>query len=147
LKNLVQDQFAILKVGPALTFAFREAVFALAKIEDECIPKDQRSNIVQALDDAMIARPEHWREYYRGSEQEQAFKRKFSLSDRIRYYWSQAEVGRALQRLMSNLGDGKLPYSLSSQFLGQTDLSAQQVIRGKIEKVLEDYATACDGAG
>ena len=35
LGNLVRDHFAVLKVGPALTYAFREAVFALAKMEDE----------------------------------------------------------------------------------------------------------------
>ena len=36
LRALVEDHFAILKVGPELTFAFREAVFALAAIEREC---------------------------------------------------------------------------------------------------------------
>src|SRR5262249_40081770 len=35
LRELVEDHFAILKVGPGLTFAFREAVFALAAIEQE----------------------------------------------------------------------------------------------------------------
>jgi D-tagatose-1,6-bisphosphate aldolase subunit GatZ/KbaZ len=37
LKRMVEDQFAILKVGPALTFAFREAVFGLAMIEEELL--------------------------------------------------------------------------------------------------------------
>ena len=35
LRALVEDHFAILKVGPELTFAFREAVFALEAIERE----------------------------------------------------------------------------------------------------------------
>jgi D-tagatose-1,6-bisphosphate aldolase subunit GatZ/KbaZ len=35
LRALVEDHFAILKVGPALTFAFREAVLALAEVEQE----------------------------------------------------------------------------------------------------------------
>jgi len=59
-----------------LTFAFREAVFALAMIEDDLFSKDARSNFIQALDDVMVKRPEYWGKYYRGSEQEQAFKRK-----------------------------------------------------------------------
>ncbi len=54
LKNLVRDHFAILKVGPALTFAFREAVFALAMMEDELFSKDERSNLIRVLDDVMI---------------------------------------------------------------------------------------------
>ena len=35
LQNMVEDHFAILKVGPWLTYALREAVFALADMEKE----------------------------------------------------------------------------------------------------------------
>ena len=35
LREMVKDHFAILKVGPWFTFAFREAVFALAMVEEE----------------------------------------------------------------------------------------------------------------
>jgi D-tagatose-1,6-bisphosphate aldolase subunit GatZ/KbaZ len=143
LKNLVRDHFAILKVGPSLTFAFREAVFALAMIENELITKDQRSNIVQVLEDVMVKHPEHWQKYYRGNEAEQAFKRKYSLSDRARYYWVQPEVQNAFARLMENLGEKVLPYSLLSQFVGETGLmNAGQVIEWKINKVLSDYVAA-----
>ena len=145
LKDLVRDHFAILKVGPGLTFAFREAVFALAMIEEEMIVRDQRSNIVQVLEDVMVEHPEHWKKYYRGSEAEQAIKRKYSLSDRARYYWVQPEVRDAFTRLMKNLGENVLPYSLLSQFVGEMGLNAEQVIEWKINKVLEDYLAACGG--
>jgi D-tagatose-1,6-bisphosphate aldolase subunit GatZ/KbaZ len=144
LTNLVRDHFAILKVGPGLTFAFREAVFALAMIENEMITREKRSNIIQVLDDVMINHPEHWKKYYRGDEADQAFKRKYSLSDRSRYYWVQPEVQDAFIRLMKNLGEKTLPYSLLSQFVGETGLNAEQVIEWKINKVMEDYRIACD---
>ena len=143
LRNLVRDHFAILKVGPGLTFAFREAVFALALIENELIATGQRSNIIQVLDDVMVANPEYWQKYYRGAEAEQAFKRKYSLSDRARYYWVQPEVQQAFERLMNNLRGKILPYALLSQFVGETDLNAEQVIEWKINKVLNDYWVAC----
>ncbi len=143
LIDLVRDHFAILKVGPGLTFAFREAVFALAMIENELMKKGLRSNINQILDDVMVKHPEHWLKYYRGDEAEQAFKRKYSLSDRARYYWVQPEVQDAFARLMENLGKKILPYSLLSQFVGETGLNAEQVIERKINKVLNDYAFAC----
>jgi D-tagatose-1,6-bisphosphate aldolase subunit GatZ/KbaZ len=143
LSNLVRDHFAILKVGPGLTFAFREAVFALAMIENELIKKDLRSNIIQVLDDVMVKHPEHWKKYYRGDEAEQAFKRKYSLSDRVRYYWVRPEVQNAFACLMKNLGENIVPYSLLSQFVGETKLNAEQVIELKINKVLQDYAEAC----
>lgn len=143
LKNLVRDHFAILKVGPALTFAFREAVFELAMIEDELIGKDARSNIIRVLDDAMVKHPEHWKKYYRGGEREQAFKRKYSLSDRVRYYWVQPEVQSAYERLMMNLGDGVLPYSLLSLFVGEIGFTAAQVVAFKVGRILDDYLAAC----
>ena len=146
LRNLVRDHFAILKVGPALTFAYREAVFALAMIENEWIPAEERSNLLQILDETMTARPGYWNEYYGGTEQERAFKRKFSLSDRVRYYWAQPEVQHALDTLMHNLDKRPWPFSLSSQFLGQASLTIPEVIAWKIGKVLSDYRAACEEA-
>jgi len=143
LNNLVRDHFAILKVGPGLTFAFREAVFALAMIEAEMFTKNGRSNIIQVLDNVMVKHPEHWQKYYRGNEAKQTFKRKYSLSDRARYYWVQPEVQKAFECLLNNLGKQVLPYSLSSQFVGETGLNADQVIEWKINKVLNDYIIAC----
>lgn len=143
LRDLVRDHFAVLKVGPGLTFAFREAVFALAMIEDELINEDCRSNIIQVLDDVMIKQPAHWKKYYRGTEEELTFKRKYSLSDRARYYWSQPEVQGAFERMMKNLGAKPLPYALLSQFVGETGLTATQVIQMKVDRVLEDYLNAC----
>lgn len=144
LSNLVRDHFAILKVGPGLTFSFREAVFALAMMEDELIQMDQRSDIIQVLDDVMVKQPKHWKKYYSGTESEQAFKRKFSLSDRVRYYWVQPDVQRAFDRLMNNLGTEILPHDLLRQFVGETDLNAIQVIQKIVSRFLEDYRMACN---
>ena len=143
LKDLVHDHFSILKVGPGLTFAFREAVFALAFIENELVADTERSNIIQVLDDAMMRRPEYWEKYYRGTNHEEAHRRKFSLSDRIRYYWVDEGVQKALMKLRQNLGGKILPYSLLSRFVGEKDLNAGQVIEWKINKVLDDYSMAC----
>ena len=145
LKSLVRDHFAILKVGPALTFAYREAIFALAAIEDHCVPAEDRSNILQVLENTMLAQPGYWNGYYRGTNEEQAFKRKFSLSDRVRYYWAQPEVQNAVDRLLRNLSSKGLPYSLLSQFVGETGLTARQVIDLKIDRVLNAYFAACEG--
>lgn len=144
LANLVRDHFAILKVGPALTFAFREAVFALALIENELFANHERSHLIQILDDVMVKHPEDWNKYYRGNQTEQAFKRKYSLSDRIRYYWIYPEVQRAFEQLMKNLGGAVLPYSLSSQFIGRQGLTATQAIESKVNAVLENYMEAVE---
>jgi len=152
LKKLVEDHFAILKVGPGLTFAFREAVFALSMMEDELFSKDVRSNFIQSLDDVMVQRPEYWGKYYRGSEQEQAFKRKYSLSDRLRYYWTDAQVQVSLEKLLENLNKKPIPFSLLSQFApvqynrirrNEIAWTVEAVVLDYIQMVLQDYETAC----
>src|SRR5581483_1494594 len=53
LAQMVEDHFAILKVGPWLTFAFREAVLALGAIERELFstrPERQVSRVREALE-------------------------------------------------------------------------------------------------
>ena len=71
LTELVADHFAILKVGPGLTFAFREAVLALAAIEQEWLAHRSEINlsgILDALEQVMKDDPRYWVKYYRGDE-------------------------------------------------------------------------------
>jgi D-tagatose-1,6-bisphosphate aldolase subunit GatZ/KbaZ len=74
----------------------------------------------------------------------QALKRKYGLSDRIRYYWVQPEVQVAIEGLIRNLGERHLPYSLLSQFVGRTNLSAVEVIEWKVSRILKDHWIACN---
>lgn len=155
LEALVEDHFAILKVGPALTFAFREAVFALALIEAEWLSTQRGhdlSNVIQVLDQAMTANPIYWKKYYTGSESRQRFARQYSFSDRSRYYWPQPEVQQALARLLDNLQRYPAPLTLLSQFLpvqyekvraGILPNTPAELINDKITAVVADYAYAC----
>jgi D-tagatose-1,6-bisphosphate aldolase subunit GatZ/KbaZ len=152
LRQLVRDHFAILKVGPALTFAFREAVFALAMMENELLPPAQRSCIVETLDLAMQRDSSYWKAHYHGTPREIAFARKYSLSDRIRYYWSDPKVQAALGRLLQNLAVRPIPLALVSQFMpeqwerlrsGQIGNSPEALILDKVSSVLEPYTRAC----
>jgi D-tagatose-1,6-bisphosphate aldolase subunit GatZ/KbaZ len=152
LQNLVRDHFAILKVGPALTFAFREAVFALVMIENELISTERRSNLIGVLEEEMTRQPEHWQNYYSGDEVSKRLARKFSRSDRLRYYWGNPRVQSALGKLLQNLSGKTLPLTLVSQFLpvqwerirsGQIENTPEAVILDKINSILEEYAFAC----
>ena len=152
LRNLVRDHFAILKVGPALTFAFRQAVFALAMMENELLPVAKRSCLIETLDRAMQNEPVHWKKYYHGDERQITFARKYSLSDRARYYWHNMDVQAALKKLFANLNEVRLPLALISQYLpvvyseirtGGTTISARQIVVQAIQSVLDDYSYAC----
>lgn len=65
-KELVRDGFAILKVGPALTFAMREALFALATVEATLLPEDAWSRLPDVMEQAMLHKPKDWGEALRG---------------------------------------------------------------------------------
>jgi D-tagatose-1,6-bisphosphate aldolase subunit GatZ/KbaZ len=155
LRNLVKDHFAILKVGPALTFAFREAVFALAMIEEKLFAVRgnlQLSRVRERLEEAMLMQSSHWKKYYQGTPDERLFARQYSFSDRSRYYWPVPEVQRALALLMSNLESNPLPLSLFSQYVpAQYERirnhtlanTPRAIILDKIATVLDDYAYAC----
>lgn len=155
LRQMVRDHFAILKVGPWLTFAFREAVFALAEIEQEWLGDRKGialSRVRQVLDEAMLADPQYWKSYYRGDEAALRFARKYSLSDRCRYYWPKPAVAAALGALLQNLTAHPAPVSLLSQYLpNQSDAVSEgkiandpvELIRNKIGEVVDQYANAC----
>ena len=154
LRALVEAHFAILKVGPGLTFALREALFALEAIEAELLPPADRSSLRATLDAAMLAWPEHWRGHYRGSAEEQRFARAFSLSDRCRYYWPVPEVAAAVDRLIANLSRQPLPLPLLSQYLprqhdrvraGRLSAAPLALVRDRVREVVRVYAGACGG--
>ncbi|WP_068310335.1 D-tagatose-bisphosphate aldolase, class II, non-catalytic subunit [Polycladidibacter hongkongensis] len=153
--ELVRDHFAILKVGPALTFALREGYFALAAIEDELIPAEQRSQLRAVMERIMTDDPSQWQRYYQGNASEQKILRAYSNSDRIRYYWPQTEVQLAVEKLMNNLGDQVIIDSLARQYVGfersrlasaGKPVTATSVLLDKVTQVLEDYRFGCRDA-
>lgn len=152
LHALVRDHFAILKVGPAATFAFREVLFALAAIEDELLPQAQRSQLLETLDRCMTERPRHWQNHYHGDERQLRLLRRYALSDRCRYYWGEPEVQAAIDTLVNNLRRHAPPLILLSQFLpeqhaevlaGRLAPEPLALIRHKVAARLAEYARAC----
>lgn len=118
LREMVEDGVGILKVGPGLTYAAREGIFSLAYAEKEMLKDhpEQQSHFMEVLDDAMQADPKYYQNHYHGTADEIALKRKFSFSDRSRYYMPQPSVQKALSVLFDNFKDG-VPYGLLSQFM------------------------------
>jgi D-tagatose-1,6-bisphosphate aldolase subunit GatZ/KbaZ len=151
LRSLVEDHFGILKVGPGLTFAFREAVFALAEME-EILVKNTPSHIRETLVAAMDKNSTHWQKHYGGTPEQQEFSRIYSFSDRIRYYWALPEVQASFEKLLKNLGSSPLPLSLVSQYMPLQYRKIQNrtinnhphfLLLDHVMDVLADYSMAC----
>lgn len=148
---LVKNHFAILKVGPALTFALREGLYALCAMEDILFPAEQCSNLRAVLEAQMLAHPENWKKYYHGDELEQRFARSFSFSDRIRYYWANPEITAAVEKLFANFENVDIPLPLLSQYLpeqyaavraGTLAPRGKDLVLDKVRAVVRQYALA-----
>ena len=154
LKKMVEDGIAILKVGPALTFALREALFSLNLIEKELFryaPEVRQSNFIEVLDEAMLRRPGNWKLHYHGSPAKVRLARKFSFSDRARYDLPDPEVQESLGLLLNNLASTKIPLTLISQYMpiqyrhiqqGAITNKAEDLLKSRVMDCVNDYLFA-----
>ncbi len=149
LAALVQDGFAILKVGPGLTFALREALYGLDHIA--AVLDGGRPELQQAMEVLMLEKPEYWRKYYHGDDDAQRLQRHFSYSDRIRYYWPDPSAAAAVQRLRHRLADRAVPETLVSQYLaalypavaaGHVAAEPSALLIAAVQRVLTIYRDA-----
>lgn len=153
LGHLVQDGFAILKVGPGLTFALREALYGLDHIAAVLHGRTEEQGLHHAMENLMLAEPHHWDRYYHGDDATLRLQRHFSYSDRIRYYWPFEAASQAVERLFATLGDQAIPETLISQYLSQlypavmnqsVGTTARSLALASIEQVLRGYRQACN---
>jgi D-tagatose 6-phosphate 4-epimerase len=152
LNSLVRDGFAILKVGPWLTFALRQTLYGLDSIARMLRPAESEESLMNAMEALMLREPENWRKYYSGSDDELRLQRHFSFSDRIRYYWPHPEAQTAVDRLFARLGDRLIPEPLISQYLGalypavgdgSLAARARELVVAAVQQVLVQYDQAC----
>ncbi len=150
LAALVQGGFAILKVGPGLTFALREALYGLDAIASVLAGRAPPDTIYATMEALMLENPGHWNSHYGGSAEEQRLQRHFSYSDRIRYYWPNEKAAAAVETLFARF-EGDIPETLISQYLGRVYPAvvarkvpprARDLCIAAIDAALEPYSAA-----
>jgi D-tagatose-1,6-bisphosphate aldolase subunit GatZ/KbaZ len=152
LRALVQDHFAILKVGPGLTFALREALWALDAIDQELTAEHAQAHLRDTVLERMREQPKHWEKYYHGNGRTLTVDLQYSLSDRVRYYWPDRVIEASRGRLFDNLRANPPPLSLLSQHLphalhavraGTATRDPLSLSMAHVSAVLDDYHHAC----
>lgn len=146
LEGLVKNHFFFLKVGPELTFRFREAVWALTYVEDQIVV-DRPSHLRQIMHAQMKSNPGYWEAYYTGSDDEVRTLMTYSYSDRIRYYWPQESVASALQALFENLEGGQPGETVISQAFmgldfGKIPTNPSSLVARQVQRCVERYFRA-----
>ena len=153
LRKMVEDGIAILKVGPALTFALREGLFALEQIERELygMMDFPCSHFREILEQVMLEDQGQWTKYYHGSMPEKRYARAFSYSDRARYYLTNSKVQGALRLLLDNLNTAGIPLALISQYMpvqyarvhaGILPPKAEDLLMDRVGDCIDDYLYA-----
>ena len=148
LREMAEDGIAILKVGPALTFSLREGLFSLSMIERELIPEKDRANFIETLEKIMLENPKNWQKHYHGSEDEKRIARKYSYSDRCRYYFSEPEIKSTIEKLFKNIDSVEVPMGMLRQFMprqyqkvrdGELKMKAVELVKDCVGAVADDY--------
>lgn len=139
--RLAELGFAFQKVGPALTFAYREALYALDQL------RPSKGALQATMEAVMLADPTQWQGHYSGDEDALLAQRHFGLADRIRYYWPRSKAQAAVQGLLAEL-DQLIPdaplltvfdQSVLDRAEGLRGAQAQRLIHAQIECALAPY--------
>ena len=146
LRHLVVDGFSILKVGPWLTFALREALYGLDAIADVLDGHPPQNRLMTVMESVMQASPANWARYYHGEAASLWVQRHFSYSDRIRYYWPDPAAEAAVRDLKARLAGHSIPAPVLRQYLpalaqtGAADFDS--LLLRSVEAVLATYHAA-----
>ena len=129
--RLAQLGFAFQKVGPALTFAYRKALYALDQLRDE------KGALQATMETVMQNDPSHWRGHYAGDEKALYAQRHFGLADRIRYYWQQQKAQTAVQALLESFGESICDKDLIRCF-DEAVLSRAEALKGsQVQRLID----------
>jgi D-tagatose-1,6-bisphosphate aldolase subunit GatZ/KbaZ len=99
----------------------------------------------------MVADPARWSSYSEGDEGEQRIQRRYSYSDRLRYYLPDAAIEAAQERLLDNLAAIEIPLPLLSQYLpaqydrvlrGELRNDPRALVMDRVKDALRAYAFA-----
>lgn len=133
--RLAQLGFAFQKVGPALTFAYRQAVYALDSLRQQA-GWASTEPLFDTMERLMLAHPGYWQGHYHGTSGDLRVERHFGLADRIRYLWPQPEAVAAVAAVLDDLRGRNLPAPLLWQGFSPAMLARAAEIEGPMPQAL-----------
>ena len=96
----------------------------------------------------MLENPSNWQKHYRGSDEEMRLARKYSYSDRCRYYFSLPEIKASISKLFSNIDSVEVPAGMLRQYMpvqyrkvrdGLLEMKASSLAKDCVVEIAEDY--------
>ncbi|MES2146006.1 MAG: class II D-tagatose-bisphosphate aldolase, non-catalytic subunit, partial [Pseudomonadota bacterium] len=133
--RLAELGFAFLKVGPALTFAYRRAIYGLDALAGQMGWRDGPA-VPQVMEALMLDAPGHWQGHYHSGSGDLKVQRHFGLADRIRYYWPRPEAVAAIDALITGLSARDLPDPMLAQVFVPDLIAAARAMGGAMPQAL-----------
>lgn len=134
-RRLAELGFAFQKVGPALTFAYRQAVYALDNLRQSANWANTEP-LFDVMERVMLADPGYWQGHYHGTSGDLRVERHFGLADRIRYYWPQPQAQLAIAGLLADLASRDLPEPMLWQAFSTEVISRAKKLGGPLAEAL-----------
>ena len=128
------------------------AMMLLGMMPDALAMMDETSDFIEVLDEVMRKDPSSWQGHYTAEEPESTMLRKYSYSDRSRYYMHRPEIKAAIDKMMNNLKGGKISLPMLSQFMpeqftrvreGLIEAEPEALVTDKVCGELSRYWRAC----
>lgn len=136
--DLARRNFAVLKVGPALTFAYRQAIYGLDHLRARLLPDHSGTQVSQVMEKLMLENPGYWQNHYAGDPDALRLQRHFGYADRIRYYWPAPEANRAVAGLIGDLAGLTVAHPLIEQYFARSVIERAETLR----PIAENWAKA-----
>jgi D-tagatose-1,6-bisphosphate aldolase subunit GatZ/KbaZ len=133
--RLAELGFAFQKVGPALTFAWREALYALDALRAQN-GWATGTSLADTMEEVMLSNPAYWQAHIHGHTADPRTERHFGLADRIRYYWPVPKAQAAVQRLLADLADKRLPDPMLAAHFAPIELASARESRHPLPRAL-----------
>jgi D-tagatose-1,6-bisphosphate aldolase subunit GatZ/KbaZ len=134
-QRLANLGFAFQKVGPALTHAYRRAVYALGHLR-QIAGGTRAPAIWDVMEELMLQNPGHWQAHYHGAAASLRIQRHGALADRIRYYWPLPQAQAAVTALLDDLNAHPLPDPLVAQGFDAPTIARAQALGGPLPMAL-----------
>ena len=133
--RLAELGFAFQKVGPALTYAWREALYALDTIRAQNGWATGPS-LPDTMEAVMLANPAYWQGHIHGTTADPRTERHFGLADRIRYYWPSSQAQAAVDALLGDLADKRLPDPMLLSHFGADEIATARASHYPLPRAL-----------
>lgn len=132
---LAAQGFAFQKVGPALSFAYRQALYALDMARG--LMGGRTFALRDAMEAVMLNDLSRWHSHYHGDADALYLQRHFALADRIRYYWPARAARQAVKDLRADLA-GAIPDPVLWQVFAPEVLERAESLSGsQVQRLIE----------